>query len=740
VAELVRLVEAGRRAGDMTAIRQTLLDAAEHHRAGRLAAAESGYRAVLDALPQQADALHLLGVLCHQSGRHAEAIALIERAIAVDEACADFYSNLGEARRALGEFAAAEVEYRRALALRPDSAGALTNLGLVLCELKRPTEAAECLRQAIALAPDLAEAHDNLGLALQALEDFDGAVASHSRAVALKPGYAKAHNNLGSAHLARDEVRAAITCYKQALALEPDYPQAHYNLANIQTARDELGAARAGYERALALKPGYFDASLNLAALLDRLGESDRAVELLSGLAAAHPDSALVHTALGGTLSNRTDFAAGEIAFREGIALAPDKLDSWSSFLFFHHYRNDRSSAQIRAVNAAFDAALGAPLRSTWQAHDNDRTPERRLRVGYVSPDFRAHSCSFFIAPLLAAHDRAQVELFAYANGDKSDDVTARLKASVDHWRPITKYKDDAVADAVRADGIDILVDLAGHTAGSRLGLFARKPAPVQTTWLGYPGSTGLSAIDYRLTDAVADPPGADVDAVERLVRLPYGFLCYEPPADMPAISPLPARSAGAITFGCFNNAIKISAETIALWARVLQVTPGSRLLIKAFSIDRGNNLQRLRRLLAECDVPAECVDLRVQYGAARSHFATYAEVDVALDPFPYNGTTTTCEALWLGVPTLTLRGDRHAGRVGASLMTTVGLPEMIAETAEDYVRKAAALAADIDGLAALRAGLRERMRASRLTDAAQFARSVEAAYRDMWRRWCAGP
>jgi predicted O-linked N-acetylglucosamine transferase (SPINDLY family) len=716
-----------------------LLDAAEHHRAGRFHEAESGYRRVLEELPRQADALHLLGVLCHQTARHAEAIEWIDRAIAVDGACADFHNNLGEAKRALGRSAQAEADYRRALALRPDYAEALCNLGLVLCELDRAAEAATHLRRAVALKPDLAAAHDNLGVALQALDDLDGAAAAHARAIALAPSYAKAHNNLGNVHFARDELASAQACYRRALEIDPDYPQAHYNLANVFAAREEFDAARAEHERAIALKPDYFDSWLNLGLVLQSLREADQAIALLGELAARYPDRAAAHAGHAAAIAGRADFAAADAGFRRAIALAPDNLAIWSALLFHHHYRADGDRAAHRRDLADFDAAFGGPLRATWRPHANDRAPDRRLRVGYVSPDFRMHSCAFFAHPLLAAHDPGEVEVYAYADVAKPDAMTQRFMAAARHWRPTHRKSDETLAGMIRDDRIDVLIDLAGHTAGSRLGVFARKPAPIQVNWLGYPGSTGLSAIDYRLTDAVADPPGAEADAVEQLVRLPDGFLCYEGPADAPDVSPSPAVAAKAVTFGCFNNAQKITAEVVALWARALRAAPTARLLIKAYRIERGNHRRRLEGLLAAHGVSPARIDIRPHYGGIRSHLATYAEVDVALDPFPYNGTTTTCEAQWLGVPTLTLRGDRHAGRVGASLMTAVGLPEFVAETPDDYVAKAVALAGDIDRLAALRRGLRGRMRASPLMDAPRFARAVEAAYRRMWRRWCAG-
>lgn len=355
--------------------------------------------------------------------------------------------------------------------------------------------------------------------------------------------------------------------------------------------------------------------------------------------------------------------------------------------------------------------------------------------MGYVSPDFHAHSVAYFIEPVLARHDPAAVETYCYAEVAQPDAFTEHMKTLAAHWRGTFGRSDDEVADMIRNDAIDILIDLAGHTAHNRLAVFARRPAPVQVTYLGYPNTAGLPQMDYRLTDAAADPPGQEVYYTESLVRLPQGFLCYAPPHESPAVGPLPAATGGCITFGSFNALPKMNNEVIALWARVLQSVPGARLILKNKSLQDAKTCERYRQHFH----PPERIELLGWLDDPADHLSIYHRVDIALDTFPYNGTTTTCEALWMGVPVITLAGERHAGRVGLSLLTQLGLTELIAKTPDEYVRLAVALAGNRERLAALRAGLRERMRRSPLCDAQSFTRDLEAAYREMWHKWCEG-
>lgn len=359
-----------------------------------------------------------------------------------------------------------------------------------------------------------------------------------------------------------------------------------------------------------------------------------------------------------------------------------------------------------------------------------------RLKVGYVSPDFMRSPVASFIEPVLAAHDRGEFELVCYSNSGQEDEVTGRLRGSCDVWRDISQIRDQEAADRIRVDGIDILVDLAGHTAGGRLLLFARKPAPVQVTWLGYPDTTGLDSMDYRLTDAIADPEGAtERFHTEELVRLPGGFLCYSPAPESPEVADAPQLKSGHVTFGSFTELAKVTPDLVALWSEILRALPGARLTLEAAGLSADSACRDLRQQFGDRGIRPERVDLRPPEFSAVGPLARYHEIDIGLDTFPFNGVTTTCEALWMGVPVVTLAGTTHVARTGASIVSRVGLPELVATTPAQYVEIAQHLAADQEKRRALRAGLRARMRASPLLDAPRFARGLEAAYREMWKK-----
>ena len=539
-------------------------------------------------------------------------------------------------------------------------------------------------------------------------------------------------------HRRGDEAEAA-KLLARSLKREPDNAEAHYNLGLVLSALGRYAEAEASYRRGLALSPASIDGHNNLGVLLEQMGRYDeaeasyrRAIELAP--AQAHPLNNM------GVLlkeSGRLDEAVA--AHRRAIALDPDLSAGHSNLLYTLNYDERISPQALFAEHAAWGRAQAARFATAGARFVNTPEPERRLRVGYVSADFRHHSVAFYFEALLAAHDKREVETFLYANDARSDAVSGRLKALADHYVPIQGVADDVAASLIREHGIDILVDLSGHTSGNRMMLFARKPAPVQITWLGYPSTTGLPTIDYRITDAVADPPGeADALHSERLIRLATGFLCYRPLDAAGAVAPLPARQAGHVTFGSFNNLAKLSPRTVALWAELLRKLPDARLLLKATQFKDAATRGRCRAAFVAASVEPERIEIVPPLRDAAEHLALYARVDIALDPLTYNGTTTTCEALWMGVPVVTLRGERHAGRVGASIMTTVGLPELIAETPEDYIATALNLAGNLDRLSEMRAGLRGRLRASPLCDAPGFACAMQGAYRDLWRTWCA--
>ena len=426
-------------------------------------------------------------------------------------------------------------------------------------------------------------------------------------------------------------------------------------------------------------------------------------------------------------------------AFERALALAPGEGYVRSNLLTCMNYQGQARSEDVLDAHRNWWKLLEQTLAPSQQAPLREPDPQRRLRIAYVSADFRFHSVAFFIAPVIEHHNREHFEITCYANVTSPDANTDRIKAMSDNWRDIASLGDEEVAASIRSDGIDILIDLSGHTVGNRLPVFARRPAPVQVTYLGYPNTTGMPAVDYRLTDARSDPPGRTEHLYsEELVRLDEGFLCFEPFASCPEVrEPSGSDDGGSICFASFNELLKVTPETAAAWTAVLERTPGSKLIIKGTALEDEGTRRLVRERFIGHGLAAGRLQLIARTAALEDHLALYNSVDVALDTFPYNGTTTTCEALWMGVPVLSLAGRVHASRVGLSVLSSVGLGDLVAENVDDYVDKAVEMAANHSRRSRLRNELRARMRASALMDAAGVTHRIESAYREMWRRAC---
>jgi len=685
-------------------IHQTMQMATRHHQAGRLDEAEALYRRVLLEQPDQPDALHLLGIILSQRGQHEAALELLRKAVMIQPRSADFQSNLGIVLASLGRTQEAIEAFERALRLRPGHAQAQTNLGSALRAAGRVDEAIEVLGKAAAVQPGNAAAWHSLGDLLRLRGRLPEAVQAFEKELAAAPNNEEAYNFLGVTLAAMGKAAEAGEAFGKALALRPDYADAHNNLAGVLAAGGQVEQAIAEYRQAIELRPNFPGAYSNLGNLLKDCNRLEEALDL----------------------------------FRRAVQLDPDLAQAHDNLLFALFVHPTMPPREIFLQHGQWNGQHAAPLAGQIQKHDNDPSPDRRLRIGYVSPDFREHSVAFFVEDLLACHDPAQVEIFCYAELSKPDQATARFQQLAHQWRWTTGQSDAHVAELIRQDRIDILVDLAGHTADNRLLVFARKPSPVQVTYCGYPGTTGLTTMDYRLTDAYADPPGqTEQYHTEQLVRLPRTFLCFRPSANAPPVGPLAALANGHITFGSFNHVAKITDPTVALWSQILRQVPGSRLLLKSPGLGDAAPRQQLLDRFAAQGVGPERLEMHARIPSLGSHLELYHRVDIALDPFPYHGTTTTCEALWMGVPVVSLAGQHHASRVGVSLLSNVGLPQLIAVDPQGYVRIVVNLANDLPRLVELRIGLRDRVAKSPLLDAPGFARDVEAAYREMWRRWC---
>lgn len=547
------------------------------------------------------------------------------------------------------------------------------------------------------IAPSFAEGHHQLGNAFKNLGRYPEAAVSLARASLLAPNNAVILFNLGVALLKIKAYSEAAVCLGRAVELEPSRPEGHNILGNVLSRMGRCTEAITSLETALRLRPGYPDPLDNLARALSAQGRADEAVS----------------------------------RYREALALSPSPTIHSNLLYSLNFLDMDPAVVRMEHENWGHQYCRTAPLKGL--RPQTKPLSGRRLRVGYVSPDFIDHPVASFIAPVLAHHDRSRVEAYCYSNAAVPDGVTLRLRGLAEHWRDIARLGDDDAAALIAKDELDLLVDLAGHTGDNRLQVFARKPAPIQATWIGYPNTTGLQCIDYRLTDSVSDPPGmTDAYFTEKLIRLPHTFSCYEPCADSPAVNPPPSSRTGTVTFGCFNNFAKVRPEMLSLWGRILNETPGSSLLLKSSGFSDPETCALVARRFQAVGVEPSRIQFDGKLRPAKEHLLLYNRVDIALDPYPYNGTTTTCEALWMGVPVVTLAGRTHASRVGASILTQLGLESSVTFSAAEYRETCKRLAANIPQLVALRSILREKMRNSPLCDGAQFVRRLEDAYQTM--------
>jgi predicted O-linked N-acetylglucosamine transferase (SPINDLY family) len=587
------------------------------------------------------------------------------------------------------------------------------------------------------LKPDSPAYHSNLGNALKDLGQLDQAVAAYRTSIQLNSGYTGVHYNLGIALRGQGQIDQAVAAYRTAIQLEPRFAAAQNNLGTALKDLGQLDEAIAAYRTAIQIHPQFAEAHNNLGTALKDFGQLDEAIVSYRTAIKLNPRLAAAHNNLGTALKYVGELEQAVAAFRKAIKLNPHFAEAHSNLIFCLHHHPGYDASAIAEEAGRWNQRHAEPLKHLIQPHGNDRSPDRRLRVGYLSADFRKHPVGRFLLPVLEHHDHAAFGIFCYADVRHGDDMTEQLRRHADQWRTIVGLGDQQVAQTVREDRIDILVDLAGHTAGNRLLVFARKPAPVQVTWLGFPDTTGLTTVDYRITDIHADPPEVgDALYSEQLIRLPRTNWVYRPPENCPAPSERPEND--SITFGCFNNLNKVTKPMLELWGTILASVPSSSLLLKARAFASPEVQQRVRRIFQDQGIALERVELAGWEGSTADHLARYHQIAIGLDSFPYHGTTTTCEALWMGVPVITLAGQTHVSRVGVSLLTNVGLGELIADSPADYVRIAVQLANDFPRLRSLHATLRQRMERSPLMDPPLFAQNIEAAYRDMWRRWCA--
>ncbi|HJV75032.1 MAG TPA: tetratricopeptide repeat protein [Noviherbaspirillum sp.] len=707
------------------------------HVRGRLDEAKAGYLKALEHDQNIAEAWNNLGLILSGQGQQDDAVDCYKNAITLSPSFAEAYANLGIAFANNGDWIMASECYQKAISLKPDLANAHANLASIFAQQGRLDDAATCYQRVLALTPDDAATQVNLGNVYKGQHKLSDAVTCYLNAIQLKPDLAEAYVNLGTVFEDQGNPDAAIEAYQAALSFKPNLAEAHNNLGLTFAAKGNLSEAIKRYQTALALKPDFADAHNNLGLALVNVGNLSEAVMCYQTALALKPDFADAHNNLGIAFQRQGKPDEAIACHQKAIALAPDDIDAHDCLLLALLYSSKHTPAEVFAAHLQFAQRFEAPLKAAWSLHLNERNPRKRLKIGYVSPDFRNHPVSFFIEPILACHDKSQFEVFCYYNHDQQDAVTQRLQNLADHWISCKGLPDEQLAARIRADGIDILIDLAGHTAGNNLLTFARKPSPVQVAYLGYPFSTGMSAFDYRITDPHAEPLGmTEPWNSEQLWRLPQIFFCYGEPDNSPApIDHPPARDNGYVTFGCFNNFAKVNDKVIALWSSILNKVPAARLSLVIKGIEDDGLRAEVEKRFERNGVGAGRLILSPP--SAENYFAFYNAVDIALDPFPFNGHTTSLDTLWMGVPFITLAGRHYTSRMGVSTLVNAGLPELIANDEQEYQEISVALALDPARLQRIRDGLRERVRGSALIDAHRFTAQLEQAYRNMWQKWC---
>jgi len=739
--ELLRQARAGDKAkpGKPVPLNEVLRQLDTLMQAGRHAEAERLGRELQPHHAKSPHLAYLLGMAALLQGRPRDAVPLFERAVTLDAGMVPALYNLGFALDGLGRLDEAAAAYRRASVRAPQLVDAHNNLGHVLQKLGRHDEALAAFERALALRPD-AEIHMNRGNALRDLERTEEAVAAYASALELKPDFAEALTNLVAVQYLLGRFEDALHTSERVIECRPDAFTGYLSKGRALHELKRYDEAVAAFEMALTLKPDDAETYKNMGVTLKKIDRYEAAIASLQRAVALRPDSDNAINLLAGALLDAGRHDDALAMYRRALALDPDGLFRLhSNMLLGLNYQAGTSPASLFAEARAY-GNKAARKAKPFGRHDNLADPERRLRVGFVSGDLGQHPVGFFLQNVLESLDPEKLELFAYATAIRSDELNDRLRRSFGHWCDATNSKfidDQTLAARIHEDGIDILIDLAGHTAKNRLPVFAWKPAPVQVTWLGYLGTTGLDAIDYVLADPWALPAGEEGQFTETPWRMPESYICFSPP-DLPiAVEASPAQGKGYVTFGCFNNLNKVTDEVIAVWARLLQAVPDARLYLKTRSLGAPEVRENVLAKFASQGVDTVRLTLEGQFASQEDHFRAYHALDIALDPFPYPGITTTVEALWMGVPVLSMRGDRFISHQGETILHNLGLPQWIAGNADDYVAKAAAFAADVPMLAELRAGLRARLLASPLCDAPRFARNLEAALRGMWLKWC---
>ncbi len=698
---------------------------------GRLEQLAESCRRQLKIDPRNAAALHRLGLLAQETGQPEEAVELLLRSLQINGQNVPAIVDLANVLKEMGRLDEAADFYRAALEAAPRDVDLHVKLGKVLGVAGHWDEAVQSLQEAVKLNPESAFAYGNLGLAYQSRGELALAIASYRQATRLLPGSEQIMANLGGCLVQAGRHEEAIEVLSRGVRKHPRSASAFSNLAAACTALGRTEEATCAAWKAVEISPQSAQALNNLGNALKAQGQYAQAIGCFAKARQNLPDCYIAYNNLGTTLSEMGRSAEALEGLRRACQLNPNNPSVFSNYLLTLNYQPDQSRETVFAEHRQFDAQFAQPLRGFIEPHENVAEPQRRLRIGYVSADFRDHPVAQFVEPVLATHSASDCDVFCYANQRVNDAVTDRLRRQVPQWRNVASLTDVEFVAQILRDRIDILVDLSGHTAGNRLLVFARKPAPIQVTMIGYMQTTGLSTIDYRITDEHLDPVGvSDPFNTETLIRLPSGAATFQPPAVCPPVNELPALGNGYVTYASFNNLAKVSAEVVAAWARILQAQPNAKLLL----VGRGGN--SLVEAFASHGIDSERLEVleRLPFG---DYLALHHRVDFLLDTFPYNGGTTSLLALWMGVPLVTLAGAGAVSRTGAGILQGVGLSRLAASNVDEYIARAVGQTRDLPGLADLRASLRSKL-LSALESPAIFVGQLERTYREMWVNWCA--
>ena len=747
--------------------------------------------------PASADLQLKLGLLLAESMQYEDAIVALEKALMI-KSSAVIHLNLGKIYGEIGQEDKEIAHYKKAIAINPTYAKAYNNLGAALSRKIRHQTATEiaaqelslggkkdlesqcqiiqaardCFQIAISLDSEYAEAHHNLGILYRAekrldlaryhiclaieinpeesdywhslgccyldLSIADKAVRCFERAIGLDPTSARAYNNLGLAHRLLQNREEAEFAFHRAAELSPDFAEVYCNIGVRLFEQQKYDDALEHFQEAIRLKPELADAYFYKGLTLSKQSRTQDAIDSYLLAIERKPNFAAAYQSLGGAYLEQCRLDEALENYRKALEVAPGFAAAMSCILMASHYSEKFDPVETFIEHQKWGISYQSQYQSHWRPYANSRTTQRPLKIGYLSGDFRLHSVHFFMSSIYDCHNQEKFQIYCYSNVDQPDTVTEQLSKWATGWRDIHKLSDEKAAKLIREDQIDILVDLSGHTGGTRVHLMALRPAPVQVTYLGYPDTTGMTVVDYRITDSFADPYDVtDSLHTEKLIRMPHSFLCYKPSREAPEIVDPPVVRNGFITFGCCNNPSKITPRVIKLWADVLKAVPHSVLRLKNQRYRDESTRKLFLERIGRHGIPEERVKLEYDRQGFAEHYAAYGEVDIALDPFPYNGTTTTCETLWMGVPVITLEGLAHVSRVGVSILRTVDLPELIAQTEQDYIRIASRLSEDIDLLVWIRRTMRERLSQSPLLNGKTFTAFLEKAYILMWEQYC---